>query len=142
MKQSAKPSLLDQFMQPARVNLTSLDDIEDGAFIGGGESTSLPASNSNESTLPHTSTANSNEVNLPNTSANPNKNTSLSVPNPNTLPVVNTDNNTLRVETVDEVYGGLYQQRDQDVESFESYEDGIEVISLKKALEKYPWFGK
>ena len=57
-----------------------------------------------------------------------------------TLPAVMNDQDRLLVDTVDdEVYGGLYQQRDQEIESFESYEEGIEVISLKKALEKYPW---
>ena len=57
-----------------------------------------------------------------------------------TLPAVLDGDNRLLVQSVDEeVYGGLYQQRDQEIEAFESYEEGIEVISLKKALEKYPW---
>lgn len=38
-----------------------------------------------------------------------------------------------------EIFGGVYQQRDQSVETFESFEDGIEVLSLKKALKKYDW---
>ena len=38
-----------------------------------------------------------------------------------------------------DVYGGAYRQRDQVVEEFESYDDGIEVLSLRKALQKYDW---
>lgn len=60
---------------------------------------------------------------------------------PSTSAVI-ADENKMVIDTTDEVYGGFYQQRDQSVEDFESYEDGIEVISLKTALEKYPWFGK
>ena len=37
------------------------------------------------------------------------------------------------------MYGGEYRQRDQVVEEYESFEDGIEVLCLAKALEKYPW---
>ena len=37
------------------------------------------------------------------------------------------------------MYGGEYRQRDQVVEEHESFEDGIEVLCLAKALEKYPW---
>ena len=37
------------------------------------------------------------------------------------------------------MFGGSYRQRDQEVESFESYEDGIEVLSLARALAKYDW---
>ena len=38
-----------------------------------------------------------------------------------------------------DVYGGEYRQRDQVVEEYESFEDGIEVRCRAKALEKYPW---
>ena len=38
-----------------------------------------------------------------------------------------------------DVYGGEYRQRDQTVEEYESFEDGIEVLCLAKALAKYPW---
>lgn len=60
---------------------------------------------------------------------------------PSTSAVI-ADADKMVVDTTDEVYGGFYQQRDQSVENFESYEDGIEVISLKTAMEKYPWFGR
>ena len=39
-----------------------------------------------------------------------------------------------------EIYGGRYIQRDQTIETVESFEDGIEVISLGNALAKYDWF--
>ena len=61
------------------------------------------------------------------------------------LPVAMTNNGTtVKIDDTvdDEVYGGFYQQRDQTIESTESYEEGIEVITLKDALAKYPWFGK
>lgn len=31
-------------------------------------------------------------------------------------------------------------QRDQTIETVESFEDGIEVITLGNALKKYDWF--
>ena len=37
------------------------------------------------------------------------------------------------------MYGGEYRQRDQVVEEYESFEDGIEVLCLAKAREKYMW---
>ena len=59
-----------------------------------------------------------------------------------TKPTLVTTNQTVQLDTAsDEVYGGFYQQRDQQVEQFQTYEDGIEVLSLKEALEKYPDFG-
>ena len=59
-----------------------------------------------------------------------------------TKPTLVTSNQTVQLDTAsDEVYGGFYQQRDQQVEQFQTYEDGIEVLSLKEALEKYPDFG-
>ena len=59
-----------------------------------------------------------------------------------TKPTLVTTNQTVQIDTAsDEVYGGFYQQRDQQVEQFQTYEDGIEVLSLKEALEKYPDFG-
>ena len=93
-KEIDQPSLLDQFMSPAKSSFfDAIDAIQDQQFI-----------------------------------------------DDYTLPAVLDDSNRLLVQSVDEeVYGGLYQQRDQDIETFESYEEGIEVISLKKALEKYPW---
>ena len=57
-------------------------------------------------------------------------------------PTLVTSNQTVQLDTTnDEVYGGFYQQRDQQVEQFQTYEDGIEVLSLKEALAKYPDFG-
>ena len=57
-------------------------------------------------------------------------------------PTLVTSNQTVQLDTTnDEVYGGFYQQRDQQVEQFQTYEDGSEVLSLKEALEKYPDFG-
>ena len=59
-----------------------------------------------------------------------------------TKPTLVTTNQTVQLDTAsDEVYGGFYQQRDQQVEQFQTYEDGIEVLSLKEALAKYPDFG-
>ena len=59
-----------------------------------------------------------------------------------TKPTLVTTNQTVQIDTAsDEVYGGFYQQRDQQVEQFQTYEDGIEVLSLKEALAKYPDFG-
>lgn len=59
-----------------------------------------------------------------------------------TKPTLVTSNQTVQLDTAsDEVYGGFYQQRDQQVEQFQTYEDGIEVLSLKEALAKYPDFG-
>ena len=59
-----------------------------------------------------------------------------------TKPTLVTTNQTVQLDTAsDEVYGGFYQQRDQQVEQFQTYEDGIEILSLKEALEKYPDFG-
>ena len=59
-----------------------------------------------------------------------------------TKPTLVTTNQTVQLDTAsDEVYRGIYQQRDQQVEQFQTYEDGIEVLSLKEALAKYPDFG-
>ena len=59
-----------------------------------------------------------------------------------TKPTLVTTNQTVQLDTAsDEIYGGFYQQRDQQVEQFQTYEDGIEVLSLKEALAKYPDFG-
>ena len=100
--QTAKPSLLDQFMNNHSI-LNALDEVEDEAFADDEEPLALP------------------------------------------LPVATSNNGTaVKIdETVDdEVYGGFYQQRDQTIENTESFEEGIEVITLKDALSKYPWFGR
>ena len=39
-----------------------------------------------------------------------------------------------------EIYGGKYVQRDQTIETVESFEAGIEVITSGHALAKYDWF--
>ena len=52
-----------------------------------------------------------------------------------------TDGRVVEMKQSEDVYGGSYIQRDQNVETFESFEDGIEVLSLAHAIEKYDWFG-
>ena len=52
-----------------------------------------------------------------------------------------TDGKIVEMRWSEDVYGGSYVQRDQSVETFESFEDGIEVLSLAHAIEKYDWFG-